>query len=715
MVPVLSLKAIQSKHADLVGGKALALANLAQAGMIVPDGLVISTDAYRAYIGASGIQNQIRRELTRRPVDQMRWEEMWDASLRIRSAFLKTPLPRDLRRILGRAVQQRFSDKSVAVRSSAPGEDSAKQSFAGLHESYLNVRGAEAILEHVRLVWASLWSDAALLYRKELGLDIEKSTMGVLVQELVTGSRSGVVFGRHPMRPECVAIEAVHGLNQGLVDGSVAPDRWTLDGSTGEIVEFSPAKRVSYVALSRNGVAVKSLPRARARRAPLSDRDVRRVFLKAIDLGDRFKRAQDVEWTFKGSRLYLLQSRAITTAPSDDGDKRAWYLSLRRSVDNLLELRDRIENDLIPKMNAEARRWQRAKLGKMSDRDLLDELARRHERYQAWVARYWDECIPFAHGVRLFGRFYNDAIQPSDPYEFVALLSGSGLLSVKRNAALKDLAGKIRANKRLREALEQGDTHSGGKAFWNAVDTFGAEFAPASDAAGTPEQVRKTIGRLLLQVAERPHTPDSSMSRSRQELERAFLGKFRGAERKEAVELLELGRASYRLRDDDNLYLGRIARQVDAALGEATRRRLKVPTRFRGNLGMRPTGGSQHAVKASVRKTAGFSVRARQLLGQPAGPGFASGTARVIRRSEDLYAFQAGEVLVCDAVDPNMTFVMPLASGIVECRGGMLVHGAIIAREYGMPCVTGVANALGMISPGDHIQVDGFLGIVTIG
>ena len=110
-----------------------------------------------------------------------------------------------------------------------------------------------------------------------------------------------------------------------------------------------------------------------------------------------------------------------------------------------------------------------------------------------------------------------------------------------------------------------------------------------------------------------------------------------------------------------------------------------------------------------------LAVRPRQLIGQPSGPGVASARARVIQDHAQLADFRHGEVLVCDAVDPNMTFVVPLASAVVERRGGMLIHGAIIAREYGLPCVTGVADATGLIKTGDRVTVDGYLGIVTIG
>jgi pyruvate,water dikinase len=84
----------------------------------------------------------------------------------------------------------------------------------------------------------------------------------------------------------------------------------------------------------------------------------------------------------------------------------------------------------------------------------------------------------------------------------------------------------------------------------------------------------------------------------------------------------------------------------------------------------------------------------------------------VIRSEEDLADFKRGEILVCDAIDPVMTFIVPLAAGIVERRGGMLIHGAIIAREYGIPCVSGIADAADIINSGDLLTIDGYLGLV---
>jgi pyruvate,water dikinase len=105
----------------------------------------------------------------------------------------------------------------------------------------------------------------------------------------------------------------------------------------------------------------------------------------------------------------------------------------------------------------------------------------------------------------------------------------------------------------------------------------------------------------------------------------------------------------------------------------------------------------------------------RQLVGQPAAPGLATGTVRRVVAADDIKAFRAGEVLVCDAIQPMMTHLVPLAAGIVERRGGMLIHGAIIAREMQIPCVNGIDQAADLLEDGQIVTVDGHLGIVTVG
>ncbi|UCE51895.1 MAG: hypothetical protein JSV31_21935 [Desulfobacterales bacterium] len=725
---VISAEDIQDEDRQRVGGKGYALVLMAKNGFQIPETVCISSDAYQEYVDHTGLRERIQLELHRKNFKEMRWEEIWDCATRIRNMFLQKQIPDHIANRLKAAIQVRFQDEPVAVRSSAPEEDTAKASFAGLHESYINISGINAILEHIRKVWASLWSDAALLYRQEIGLSVEKSTMAVVIQAIVPGDRSGVVFTQNPNDASQGVIESVYGLNQGLVDGTVDPDRWILDRQTHRIISHTPATRRYWMVPIEQGVQLNPLPESMSRMPPLNTQKTREVFGQACRAEDFFGTPQDVEWTYKDRSLVILQSRPITTlSTGKTEDNRGWYLSLHRSFENLKSLRKKIEEELIPGMSAAAEEMAATDLTRLSDRSLAQEISRRWEINHKWVNIYWDEFIPFAHGVRLFGQVYNDAIKPEDPYEFVDLLTQTEMASLERNRMLEDLAAQIRNDRRLAEQLQKGLYAEADPDFITQIDSFILKFGDLSCAVTGGSQCAQDsepLIKILLEMANHPPAPlGRRKSQKAQLLKEKFLACFAGDRRTQALELLDLARTSYQLRDDDNIYLGRIEAQVLAAIREA---RQRIENTQSGNSDDSATNELE-AVLADLdhrteipnpyRQKAGaiFDIKPRQLIGQPGGPGIARGSARVIRQHADLADFKNGEVLVCDAVDPNMTFVVPLASAVVERRGGMLIHGAIIAREYGLPCVTGIPDATAVIETGDIITVDGYLGIVTLG
>ncbi len=721
MRPVLRLEHITAKDRERVGGKGFALATMVKKGLKVPGGVCIGVDAYNRYLGETKLDARILMELDRKDFAEVRWEEMWDASLRIRNLFIKTPIPKDLRQLLETAFESELSGKSLVVRSSAPGEDSSHASFAGLHESFVNILGVDSILEHIRLVWASLWSDRALLYRQELGLDVHTSSMAVVIQELITGERSGVTFGRNPNDPSQVVIESVYGLNQGLVDGSIEPDRWLLDRKSGAIINHHSAQRDMVVGADRESTRLEELSAEKQGVPPLSDDEVARVFRLALEAEELFGSPQDVEWTLLGDELYVLQSRPITTiGEENEGDKRAWYITLRRSFDNLKALRSRVEGELIPAMEHEAKSFAQRNPAELNDAQLASELSSRQEAQDKWVEIYWDEFIPLAHGIRLFGQVYNDRIRPDDPYEFMDLLGATEMASLERNRRLEDMAGMIRDDSALAQSLSNLEYPEQNHQFSRELQSFVEKFGDLSCSADLCIQGRDGIVRLLLELSSRPAAKERFRTKDLESLRERFLSHFEGKKRLRMEELLDLGRASYRLRDDDNIYLGMIQHQLRLAMEESKRRLTN-----RGNLeveGLDPLEVIKalndpdyvpKQVVAVPEKSAHFDIRPRQLVGQPASPGVVRASARVITDPSNLFDFKAGEILVCDAVDPNMTFVIPLAAGVVERRGGMLIHGAIIAREYGLPCVTGIPEASSLIRTGDELTVDGYLGIVV--
>ena len=722
---IIPLSELHQSHRQLIGGKGYALGQLISQGYNVPPGFCVTTLVYDQFLDQTGLRDLITLELNRKNMGEMRWEEIWDTALRIRNLFLRMPFPANLKKTLKAHCDHYFQTDSVVVRSSAGDEDAAGSSFAGLHESYVNVRGFDAVIKHIQLVWASLWSDRALLYRRELGLEVEHSAMAVVVQRLVQSHVSGIVFSRNPNDPEQTIIEAVYGLNQGLVDGSIEPDRWLLNRSTGNLLKHTPVERTRYMVWTDNGITLAPLPPDKAKTAPLYAEQLNQLFELAHNLEQQFGLPQDIEWTLSNNLLFILQSRPVTAKKTNSTeDKRGWYLSLTRSFGNLQQLHLVIVNERLPAMASEAKRLDDYDPNPLSDHELASEIDRRSEIYQHWHDVYWDEFIPFAHGVRLFGEFYNDTLNPFDPAEFILLLNSSDMISVKRNQKLAELAAEVRQNADLKAALQSQDYFIAAcEPFILKLDAFLMEFSDLAWGAEICFSDRNKTIKHILQLASKALLGKEKENDPKiQQMVNHFLSHFQGEQLKFAQQLLELARASYKIRDDDNIYLGRIESQL-IKVTELAKNRLAAKgdpdSQLRNAneliaLLSNPGQVPKTKRKKSKNKQQSGKLKARQIVGQPAVAGLSSGIARVVLNSDDLFEFKAGEILVCTAIDPNMTFVVPLAAAIVECRGGMLIHGAIIAREYGIPCVTGIPLATSRISTGDKVTVDGYLGIVTL-
>jgi len=738
-VLLIALDAPEPSDECIVGGKAAKLARLAAAGFRIPKGFCLTTRAYELFAEEAEIAAAIGMELGRKPLDDMRWEEIWDAALRIRSRFLAQPLSELLRKTIAAGLSQLDLSASLAVRSSALGEDSAGRSFAGLHESIVGVRDPAAVEDAVRLVWASLWSDAALLYRKELGLDPAHSRMAVLVQEMVHADRSGVAFARDPRdtRRGHAIIESVPGPCALLVDGVVDPDRWELDRESGAVITWLPGQRDDS-----------------AEPTPLLDPcDLEAILETLLAVEQHFSWSPDMEWTGRAAALTVLQARPITTATPPEDDKRSWYLTLRPGDARLQALRERVANQLIPALERESQALAAEDLDGLDASGLADAIDGRREALAKWKRIYWDEFIPFAHGVRRLATYYNDAVQPKDPYEFVGLLRDQPLLAAQRNQAIASLARQLAADEELRTAVddllarcagslqlqtlrhELTDTIAGAQGFVAGFEDLNERFLDITYDNTRLHDSPEPMLRNLLELASQPQVrgdEEPQPKRSAADLEARLLAAVGAERREEALDIIATGRISWKLRDDDNLLVARLESQLLRAL-EAGAARLADQHRLDAD--GPPEASHAEALARALRDPAAAPItlegRAapwkpdashhppgetpRQLIGQPASPGVGTGLVRCVHGHDDLGRFRRGEVLVCDAIQPTMTHLVPLACAIVERRGGMLIHGAIIARELGIPCVNGVRHAAEILHNGDLVTVDGHLGIVTVG
>jgi phosphohistidine swiveling domain-containing protein len=273
---ILPLAASQDVH--LVGGKALNLARLITAGFPVPGGFVITTAAYQN-VRASHAGNAIPADL----------------ALAITDAY----------RALG--------EPPVAVRSSATAEDMAGASMAGQYQTILDVRGADALLDAVRRCWSSLDSPRVRSYLLEHQIDPAHVSMAVVVQELVHADVAGVLFTDNP-QPGCLnemLIEASWGLGEAVVSGIVQPDTLTLNQRDGSVKQAVIGdKTIQFVPGSHESSPV---PGSKRRQPCLDSRQVHELWQLGWRVRRYFASPQDTEWAFAGDRLYLLQSRAITT------------------------------------------------------------------------------------------------------------------------------------------------------------------------------------------------------------------------------------------------------------------------------------------------------------------------------------------------------------------------------------------------------------------
>lgn len=699
-----------------VGGKAARLGVLTRSGLRVPVGIVLTTGAYEGFVSRAGLTDVIQLELGRKDLAGMRWEELWDAALRIRSAFARAPLPTELEETLVRALEEHFQPGvALAVRSSAPAEDGAGRSFAGVHASVLDRRGASEVLSAVRIVWASLWSDVALLYRRELGLDPLQSRMAVVIQAQVEGSVSGVAFGRDPRQPraERVLVEAVPGSCEGHVSGALDPDRYLLERASGAVLE------------RRRGEDSPESPLLSAERLEELWRTLRQV--EAL-----CGWAPDMEWTLGPEGLVVLQARPVgLERAADERDK---YLRYCPPPGALRALREEVEDELIPALAAEGLRMAAEAIEALPDAALVVSGLERSETLERWRGVYEDAFIPLAHGVRALGLLYNDTLEPRDPHEFVELLRGESFLATQRDEVLARFAEVLDEIPSLRAALtgvvapeaqaweSVGDVLHGAGRGALAEDLLSLSRGSLDVVfAGVrlSERPDLVLGPLL--SGQRPGARETVDRRA--ELE-ARLFEAAGERAEEARHVLEVARVAWRLRDDDNILLGRIESQLLRVVEEAARR-----LRERGLLSGRAPelndavqicdalsqGAALSLSEEQVLSASAARSRPRQLVGQPASPGMAVGRVCVVEGADDLGAFTPGSVLVCDAIQPQMTHVVPLASAIVERRGGMLIHGAILARELGIPCVNGVPAASKSLRSGELVTVDGDLGLVTVG
>ncbi|MBU0708749.1 phosphoenolpyruvate synthase [Patescibacteria group bacterium] len=294
-----------------VGGKTANLGEMTQAGFPVPDGFCVTSHAYLDFLKKNSLTNKIKACL--KSLDSEDSTALQSSSDDIRSLFKISSMPKATQKEITLAYQQLSKKRNplVAVRSSATAEDLPEASFAGQQETFLNVSGTDQLLESVRACWASLFTARAIYYREQKGFDHFQVAVAVPVQLMVQSDISGIMFTVDPItnNEDVVTIEAVFGLGEGIVSGSITPDHYLLNKESLKIVEKKIVPQKKMISLKGET----TVSPAWQKKQKLPDQLVKKLAKIGIALEKHYQFPQDIEWAVENKKIAIVQTRPVTT------------------------------------------------------------------------------------------------------------------------------------------------------------------------------------------------------------------------------------------------------------------------------------------------------------------------------------------------------------------------------------------------------------------
>ncbi len=308
---------VDKEDLPLVGGKGANLGELTKLEIPVPPGFIVTTQSYFHFLDESGLRTKIREILKKLNPDDSK--QLMKAANQIKELIINSKMPQQIAFEIKDAYDRLGG--LVAVRSSATAEDLPEASFAGQQRTFLNIHGEDDVVSAVQECWASLFEPRAIFYREQHSLDHLKVGIAVVVQRMVQSEQSGVMFTKEPVtNEEKIAIEAVYGLGEAVVSGGVTPDLYLVDKKTFDIVHKVISKQEWQLTKSPQRTTdiedtnIKlPVPPDLQGKQKLSDREIITLAKLGARIEKLYKFPQDIEWAKGDGKLYIVQTRPITT------------------------------------------------------------------------------------------------------------------------------------------------------------------------------------------------------------------------------------------------------------------------------------------------------------------------------------------------------------------------------------------------------------------
>lgn len=328
---VLDFQEIDQTKRILVGGKGLNLGELSRIeGVHVPEGFCVTTEVYKKIVGKNEEFQAQLSQLSALKVDES--GKIHEISTKIRELIVRLTIPDEIKAEIQGHLTKLGENEAYAVRSSATAEDLPNASFAGQQDTYLNIKGKDAIFLHISKCWASLFTNRAIIYRMQNGFDHHNVYLSVVIQRMLFPQASGVLFTADPLSSnrKVVSIDASFGLGEALVSGRVEPDLYKVQEGKITTKKIS-AKKLAIYGLEEGGTEEREIEPERQNRSALTDNQVLQLEQIGRKIEEHFGYPQDIEWCLFKNEVYIVQARPITIlypVPDVKDGKTHVYLSI---------------------------------------------------------------------------------------------------------------------------------------------------------------------------------------------------------------------------------------------------------------------------------------------------------------------------------------------------------------------------------------------------
>ncbi len=704
---------INKNDVDIAGGKGSSLGEMVQLGISVPEGFVVLSSTFDRFLNETDLTQKIDSILD--AVNHKEIHAVENASEKIQGLIKNAVIPED---IATEVIEQfkNLNAEYVAVRSSATSEDGQEHAWAGQLDSFLNISEKD-LVEKIQHCWASLFTPRAIFYRFEKGLHTTQISVAVVVQKMIQSVVSGVAFSVHPVTQDKnqLIIEAVHGLGEAIVSGSVTPDSYVVKKDTKTILESNPIDKPT-----------------------LTDEQIMELSDIVIQIENHFGFPCDIEWAFEKDKFYILQSRPITTlekfvsfenpiypffysstanAPKQKYNNKylmgGWFVKFRYGTttivdapessfeeygdfffDLLLKNDHVFENylfDLAQKLLELNKRLEKRNYKDLKNKTVSDI----KDFYQEFDAIY---SVAIGIGYSLDYAF--DKYIKNEGINISTLEKKYFSFAQKEKYELKQIFNES-------ESFEDKVTEHTLKYSWLQNDYSGEYRTTEEDFIKRKNEILKEDVSYSEVELQEPNTMLEWID---------FLTMMRD-ERKKSNLIVDGLLDRYLIQECSKYKISRET-AVMSTVEEFEQNKNETLKNYGGVRFAEVTHDGlidiSHDEWKAIVKNVEVGDNVKTIKGVSAMPGKVVGPVKIVLSRNDFHKIVDGDILVTSMTRPEFTQILSKVSAIITNEGGVTCHAAIIARELNKPCIIATKIATKVLKDGDKVEVNADSGVIKI-